>query len=377
MSDNLKDGTNNVPAVPALKGANGAKMSAKEAAAHVRAQKAADAEFAESQTARAVKLISALRAEESGAIAGALAVGDVCWDYFDAAFARAGNCQPATFTASAAELRALIRPALGKDADPNVSRYLKYAALARVWDRDKVLAIGVSIAQQAAKLIELDKTAPALAYKTPGRNGMESFLAFQFVPAWEKKARKLLEDTFTRSGTCDPITLATFTSKRDRFCKAPSGADTGGDSGDGPTGPPEEVSKAAKQIRRALDSAGAECKDPGKARAQRAQAVELAVQKGGFTLADIKSAVAGYADNASVEQTERVKGLADIRAECKAAMEAVKAKIIAALEDTKAKIKRLKEERAAKATAAKPELSALPGGRRKNAVVAVTGEEEE
>jgi hypothetical protein len=199
------------------------ERKAQEAEAHRMEQEAANLAFRVEQQKRAAVIGQKLLAEVTGGMAAAYAVGECCWDYYCAELTRGTAGDTARFADATRHIKADIRARMTTDTDPNVSRYVGFVGLAKLWGADKLLQLPKSIAQEALPMITRDDTAPSLEYETDTPRGKETRVAFQWVPGCEVKGPELLQKVIDGQGTCAAMTLSQFTEARKAFCAAGRG----------------------------------------------------------------------------------------------------------------------------------------------------------
>lgn len=203
--------------------------AAKEKAAqlaeqHKLEQEAADKAFRAEQGGRAVRIGQALLAESTGGMVAAYAVGVECWEYVDAEVTRAGaNGKAERFTSAVKQLQADLSARMTAEVTPNISRYLGYVGLAKLWGEDKVKQLPRSFAQNALPLITRDDTAPGLTWTEDTTHGKESRFAYSWVPGCEVKGPELMDKAIAGLGTCQAMTLDGFVTARAAFHKGGKG----------------------------------------------------------------------------------------------------------------------------------------------------------
>lgn len=270
-----------------------AVQTAAAAAKHKAETEAADAAFRADQSKTGCKVAQLLLAESQGGTAAALAVGDASWEYVNAELIRANSGKLEVFTAAVGHLKADISARMVTDSAPNISRYLGYAALARLWDRSKLLQLPKSFLQEACPLVYRDESAPGLEYQTPGPRGMSTQLGYQWQNGVADKAVKLLDEAAAAVGTCNALTVDAFAAKRKAIWAVGQGRHNQTGKGKGKGG------KAAAE--------------KGKAAARKA--AEKAAEK---LLSLILLNISSYAES-DTDIGDRVKGLKAIRLRAKEA----------------------------------------------------------
>jgi hypothetical protein len=326
------------------------KVAAIQAAeAHRLAQEEADRVFALSQVKLAADVADALGEESLGAMTDALAVGNAAWTYFNAGLLHETGSKANRFTACVKALKETLGGMVPNGRDINISRYLGYAALSRVWSAEKMVRLGRSIVDSALPLLARDDSAPALEYQADGTAGPVVTYAYSFVPEWKEESVKLLESAVAGAGTCKAMTLSEFLKAKKAFAQTAKGRGKAkGEKEVSAPVVPVEVSDSAKRIGRALAAAASPvvATESGKtAEVNRAAAVAVAVQQGDFGLADILSSIAAFGAATTIETKARLEGLRAIRSAANDAVEGIKTAGLAA------KAARA-EKRAAKETAA-------------------------
>lgn len=261
-------------------------------------REAQDAAFRVDQSKRAAVIGQKLLAEVTGGMTAAYDVGVACWEYVVPELYRGTAGDTARFTDCMRHLKTDIRARMTTDTDPNISRYLGYVGLGKLWGADKLLQLPKSIAQEALPMVTRDDTAPSLEYEADTARGKEKRVAFQWVPGCEVKGPELLQKVIDGQGTCAAMTLAQFTEARKAFCAAGRGRHNQKGTNKGGKG------KAGKG---------------GKAAAKKAAG----------KLAQCLAAIKAYATVAEVPVTVRLKGLRavigtvrELAAELKAAVAA-------------------------------------------------------
>lgn len=200
------------------------ELAAQNAEQHKIEQEAADKAFRAEQGGRAVKIGQALLAESTGGMASAYAVGSACWDYVDAEVTRAGsNGKAERFTVAVRQLQADLAARMTTEVTPNISRYLGYVGLAKLWSADKLLQLPRSFAQNALPMITRDDTAPGLTWTEDTTKGKEQRFAYSWVPGCENSGPALLEKAIAGQGTCAALTLDGFVKLRAEFLKGGKG----------------------------------------------------------------------------------------------------------------------------------------------------------
>jgi hypothetical protein len=183
-------------------------------------QEAAETAYRAEQCKRAQGIATGILTESTGGTALTLSVGEGCWDYTNSDLLRGTPGDTGRFTASMRQLKKDIAVRLTTDTEPNISRYLGFAALAKLWNRDKLLTLPRSIVQDACTMVTRDDTAPGLEYIN-AKGQAES--AYHWVNGCEVKGMELLNRAADGVGTCKGLTLAEFTTARKEFCASGQG----------------------------------------------------------------------------------------------------------------------------------------------------------
>jgi hypothetical protein len=231
---------------------------AQQAEAYKMEQEAAEAAFRVEQGKRAAGIGKALLSEAVGGMAAAYSVGLLCWEYVNAEVIRHTGGKPERFTDAVRQLQKDIAARMTCEGKPNISRYLGYVGLAKLWNVDKLLSIPRSFAQNALPMITRDDTAPGLEYVQETARGNQTDIAYSWVIGCEEKGPALLDKLAAGIDTCAALTVDQFNEQRKGFLKTGGkgrrnqGGKNAGKGKGGKGGKFMTASKAAAKLSQAL-----------------------------------------------------------------------------------------------------------------------------